>query len=116
MHPDIIADITGVKLENDYENTVGPELQLEEEPIKYMAQCAGDDRKNFDQGKNAHKTHEQIKGVDNVIEIYLSIDLEEDDDDDSVYMSNLFKQEDIDSIENELYDEYVGDNPEEVSV
>ena len=30
VHPDIIAEITGVELENDYENTMGPALQLEE--------------------------------------------------------------------------------------
>ena len=36
VHPDIIAEIPGVELENDYENTVGPALHLEEEPIKYM--------------------------------------------------------------------------------
>ena len=28
MHPDIIAKISGVELENDYENTVGPALHL----------------------------------------------------------------------------------------
>ena len=28
VHPDIISDIPGVELENDYDNTVGPALQL----------------------------------------------------------------------------------------
>ena len=28
MHPDIIAEIPGVELEHDYENIVGPMLQL----------------------------------------------------------------------------------------
>ena len=95
MHPDIIAEIPGVKLENDYNNTVGPALQLEEEPIKDMAQCAEYDRKNFDQGKNVHKTHEQIKGVDNVIEIDSDSDFDYDEYSD--YTPRMVKREDSDS-------------------
>ena len=67
MHPDIIAEIPGVELENDYDSTVVPALQLEEDHIKDMAQRAEDTRKNFDNGKNVHKTHNHIKGVDDAI-------------------------------------------------
>ena len=58
MHTDVIADIPGVELENDYKNTVGPALQLEEEPIKDIVQRDEDDRKNFDRGNNVLKTHD----------------------------------------------------------
>ena len=58
MHTDVIANIPGVELENYYENTVGPALQLEEEPIKDIVQRAEDDRKNFYRGKNFLKTHD----------------------------------------------------------
>ena len=36
VNPDIISVISGVKIEIDYYNTVGPELQLGEELIKYI--------------------------------------------------------------------------------
>ena len=54
--------------------------------------------------------------MDDVIEIDSDSDSEKDEDDDSVYMEKLLKQKDVDSSDNESDDEYVGDNPEEVSV
>ena len=75
---------------------MGPALQLEEEPIKDMAQRSEDARKNFYHGKNVHKTHDQIKGVDDVIEI----DSESDSDSDKAkygYISGMVKREDSDS-------------------
>ena len=79
VHPDIIAEIPGVELENYYKYTVGPALQLEEEPIKDIVQLAEDDRKNFDRGKNVLKTHDQIKGVDDVIKINSGSDSDHDE-------------------------------------
>ena len=61
---------------------MGPALQLEEEPIKDIAQHAEDARKNFDYGKNFHKKHYHIKGVDDVIEIYSNSDSDYDEDGD----------------------------------
>ena len=63
MNPDIITEISGVELENDNENTVGPALQLEEESIKDIAQRTEDARKNFDHGNNFQNTHYHIKGM-----------------------------------------------------
>ena len=80
MHPDIIAEIPGVKLESDYKKTVVPALQLEEEPIVDMAKRDEGVRKNFDRVNNFHKTHDQIKGMDDIIEIYSDSDSDYDDD------------------------------------
>ena len=43
-------------------------LQIEEEPLKDMAQRAANNRNNFDHGKNVYKKKYQIKGVDDVID------------------------------------------------
>ena len=69
MHPNIVAEIPGVELENYYDNISGPVLQLEKEPVKEMAQRAEPARENFGLGMNVHKTNDHIKGVDEVIEI-----------------------------------------------
>ena len=61
-------------------------------------------------------SHSQIKGVDDFIKIDSDSDSEEDDDGDSVYMSKLLKQEDVDSSDDESEDESMGDNPDGVSV
>ena len=90
MHPDIIADIPGVESENDYKNTVGPALQLEEEPIKDMAQQSEDDRKNFDNVNNSHNTSDHIKGVDDAIEI--DSDSDSDYDEDGDYILRMVKR------------------------
>ena len=45
-----------------------------------MAQRAEDARKIFDHGNNVHKTHDQIKGVDDIIEIDSESDYNEDGD------------------------------------
>ena len=74
---------------------MGPALQLEEEPIKDIAQHAEDARKNFDYGKNFHKKHYHIKGVDDVIEIYS--DSDSDYDEDGEYIPIMVKIEDSDS-------------------
>ena len=69
---------------------MGTELQLEEEPIKYMAQRVDNTRNNFYHGKNVHKTHDQIKGVDDVIEI--DSDSDSDYDEDGDYTPRMFKR------------------------
>ena len=90
-----------MELKNDYKNIVGPAMQLEGEPIKDMAQRAEDARKNFDHGKNVHKTHDQIKGLDEVIEIDYDSDYDYDKDGD--FTPRMVKREDSDS-RYELYD------------
>ena len=52
MHPDIVSEILGVELKNNYYNTVFPEMHLEEEPITCMEQRVEEDRKNLDHGSN----------------------------------------------------------------
>ena len=69
---------------------MGPDLQLEEEPIKDMEQRAEYARNNFDRGKNVHKTHYQIKVVDNVIDV--DSDSESDYDEDSDYIPKIVKK------------------------
>ena len=54
VHPDNIANIPRVELENDYKNIVGHVLQLEEDNVKDMAQSSAAARENFDAGKNVH--------------------------------------------------------------
>ena len=54
--------------------------------------------------------------MDEVIEINSDSDSEEYDDDDSVYMPKLLKQEYFESSDDKSDNESVGDNPEEVSV
>ena len=54
--------------------------------------------------------------MDDVIEIDSDSDSYDDADDDSVYMPKLLKQEDVDSSDEESDYEYVGGNPEEVSI
>ena len=54
--------------------------------------------------------------MNDVNEIDYDNDLEEDDDDDSVYMPKLLKQENVNSSDNDSDDESVGDNPKELSV
>ena len=60
-----------------------------------MAQSAEDDRKNFDHGKNVHKTHDKIKGVDDIIEI--DSDSDSDYDEYGDYIPIKAKREDSDS-------------------
>ena len=60
-----------------------------------MAQRAADARKNFDIGKNFHKKHDHIKGVDDIIVIDSDSDSEYDEYDD--YVPRMFKIEDSDS-------------------
>ena len=60
-----------------------------------MAQHAEDDRKSFDHGKNVHKTHYHIKGVDDVIEI--NSDSDSDYDKDGNCIPIMVKIEDSDS-------------------
>ena len=74
---------------------MGTALQLEEEPIKYIAQQAENARNNFDHGKNVHKTHDQIKGVDDIIEIDSKSD--SDSYEDADYIPRMVKREDSDS-------------------
>ena len=64
-----------------------------------MSQRAEDARKNFDHGKNVHKTHDQIKGVDDVIEI--DSDSESEYDKDGAYIPRVVKIEDSDSRDDE---------------
>ena len=56
-------------------------------------------------------SHSYIKEVDDVIEIDSGSHSEEDDGDNSVYMPELLKQEDVDSSDDESDDESVGGNP-----
>ena len=99
MHPYIIADIPGVELENNYKKIFGHVLQLEEEPVKDMAQHAAAVKKNFDPGKKVHTTHDQIKVVDEVIESNSDSDSESDYDEDD-YTPRMINREDSDSSNN----------------
>ena len=54
-------------------------------------------------------SHSQIKGVDDVIEIDSDSDSKEYDDDYSVYMPKLLKQEDVESSDDESDNESVGE-------
>ena len=74
---------------------MGPALQLEEEPIKDMAQRTEDGRNNFDHRNNAYKTHGHIKGVDKIIEI--DSDSDSDYDEDGDYIARMANREDSDS-------------------
>ena len=74
---------------------MGPALNLEEEPIKDMSHPAKDNIRNFDHGKNVHKTHDHIKGVDDVIEIDSESDSDYDEDGD--YIPRTVKREESDS-------------------
>ena len=49
-----------------------------------MVQRAEDDRNNFDHGNIFHKTHDQIKVVDDIIEIHFYCDSEYDEDGDYI--------------------------------
>ena len=60
-----------------------------------MAHRAEDARNNFYRGKNVHKTHDHIKGVDEVIEMDSDSDFDYDKDDD--YTPRMVKIEDSDS-------------------
>ena len=60
-----------------------------------MTQSAEDARNNFCHGKNVHKKHDQIKGVDEVIEIYSDSDSDYDEDGD--YIPRMVKRVDSDS-------------------
>ena len=60
-----------------------------------MAQRTEDVRKNFDHGNNFHKTRDNIKGVDDVIEI--DFDSDSDYDEDSAYIPIMVKMKDSDS-------------------
>ena len=92
MHPDVIAEITGVELESDYENTVGPALLYDVDPVKDAIEQAAVSKKHFDMGKHNIISYSRIKGVYDVIEVGSGSDSEEDDDDDSVYIPKLLKQ------------------------
>ena len=116
IHPDVIDEIPGVELESDYENTMGTALLDDVDLVKDSIEQAAAAKKHFDMGKHNIMSHYQIKGVDDVIEIDSGNDSEEDDNDDSAYMPNLSKQEDVDSSDDDSDDESVGDNHEEVSV
>ena len=95
MHPYIIAEIPGLELENDYDNTVVPALKQEEEPIKDMAKWAEDVGNNFDHGNIVHKTREHIKVVDEIIEKYSGSEYDFYEDGD--YTPRMVKIEDSDS-------------------
>ena len=62
-----------------------------------MAQHPEDSRNNFYHGKNFYKTHDQIKGVDDVIEIDSDSDSDSNYDEDVDYIPILVKREDSDS-------------------
>ena len=86
IHPDVISEIPGVELESEYENTVGPALLDDVDPVKDSIQQAAAAKKCFYMGKHNIMSHSQIKGVDDIIGIDSDSDSEEDDNDDSVYM------------------------------
>ena len=113
MHTDIIAEIPGVELENGYNNTVDTALQLEKEPIKVMAQNYEYARNNFDHGKNVHKIHDQIKGLDDVIEI--DSDSDSDYNEDGDYIPRMVKIEDCESID-EGSEVYPDNNQDDVFI
>ena len=83
-----------MELENDYENIVGTALQLEEDPAKDIAQRAAADRENFYLAKNVRKTHDQIKWVDDVIEIDYDSESDYGEDD---YIPSMINREYSDS-------------------
>ena len=95
MHPDIVSEILGVELKNNYYNTVFPEMHLEEEPITCMEQRAEEDRNNLDHGSNVYKTYYHIKGVDDIIEI--DSDNESDYDEGNYYIPRMVRRKDSDS-------------------
>ena len=49
-----------------------------------MSQRDEDSRKNFGHGNNFHKTHDHIKGVDDVLEIDSESDSDYDEDSDCI--------------------------------
>ena len=71
---------------------MGPELLDDVYPVKESMEQASADKKHFDMSNNNIMSHYQIKGVNDVNEIDYDNDLEEDDDDDSLYISNILKQ------------------------
>ena len=85
-----------MELENNYKKIFGHVLQLEEEPVKDMAQHAAAVKKNFDPGKKVHTTHDQIKVVDEVIESNSDSDSDSDYDEDD-YTPRMINREDSDS-------------------
>ena len=78
-----------------------------------MAQCSGGARNNFDHGKNVHKTHDQIKGVGDVIAI--NSDSVSDYDEDSDYIPIMVKREDYDN-RNDVYEVYPDENQDYVFI
>ena len=62
-----------------------------------MAQRAAATRENFDFGNNIDKKHDQIKGLDDVIEIDSDSDSDSNYDEDVDYIPILVKREDSDS-------------------
>ena len=86
-----------MELESNYENTVGTALLDDVDPVKDSIEQAAAAKKHFDMEKHNIMSYSQIKGVDGVIEIDSNSESEEYDDDDSVYMPKLLKQEDVDS-------------------
>ena len=78
-----------------------------------MAQCSGGARKNFDHVKNVHKTHDQIKGVGDVIAI--NSESVSDYDEDSDYIPIMVKREDYDN-RNDVYEVYPDENQDYVFI
>ena len=92
IHPYVIAEIPGVELESDYENTVGAALLDDVDPVKDSIEQAVESKKHFDMGNHNIMSHSQIKVVDDAIETDSDSDSEEDDNGDSVYIPKLLKQ------------------------
>ena len=93
----MVAEIPGVGLESDNENTVRPALLDDVDTVKDSIEQDAAAKNIFDMGKHNIISHSKIKGVDDVIEVDSDIDSEEYDNDDSVYTPKLLKQEDVDS-------------------
>ena len=67
IHLYVIAEIPGVELESDYENTVGAALLDDVDPVKDSIYRAVESKTHFDMGKHNIISHSKIKGVDDVI-------------------------------------------------
>ena len=67
IHPYVIAEIPGVELESDYENTVGAALLDDVDPVKDIIERAVESKKHFDMVNHNIMSHSQIKRVDDVI-------------------------------------------------
>ena len=70
----MLAEITGVELESNYENTVGTALLDDVDPVKGSIEQAAAAKIVFDMGNQNIMSYSHIKGVDDVIEIDSDID------------------------------------------